>query len=45
LKDLLVHENFVDGSLTLHVTPIPGPDGDDFNNLDEENLAKSIQQR
>jgi hypothetical protein len=32
LKDLLIHENFQDGSLTLHVNqhPVQGADADDF---------------
>ena len=43
LKDLLIHENFTEGTLTLHVTENPNKEAEgenDFSGVDEESLAK-----
>ena len=47
LKDLLIHENFQDGSLTVHLSqhPVPDAEGDDFSGIDEDSLATFAQQK
>ena len=41
MKDLLIQENFSDGSVTLHLTQhlVEGSEADDYSNLDEESFA------